>query len=96
MDRSTLYHCDDEPIKYNHVGAIKQLTASDLFLVYMEPIKARGYKDMKLLDSNVWRVYYKDLEKSPYPFVRFFPDRERAQFYFDEAVEWNGWLGMKE
>ena len=83
----------DEVVKYHTKS--KLMCSGDLFLVYLEEIQSVGHRGVETVPSNVWRVHYEDREKSVFPFVRHYVNKERALMGFEEAIMFNGFLGIE-
>ena len=87
-----LVNVQDNPLKYQPF--YKKLCDHERFMIYMEQIKSTGIGGIKPVESNVWRVYYTDKEKSPIPVMRHYPNKQRAEIGFDDAVDWNGFSDL--
>tara|TARA_R110000744_G_scaffold212696_3_gene331680 strand:+ start:349 stop:624 length:276 start_codon:yes stop_codon:yes gene_type:complete len=87
-----LAYVDDSVVKFTPVKS--SLTEGELFKVYLEEIASTGNRGVTPCPSNVWRVLYTDSEVSVFPHVRHYPNKERATVGFQEAVMFNGFLGL--
>ena len=87
-----LAYVDDSVVKFTPVKS--SLTEGELFKVYLEEIASTGNRGVTPCPSNVWRVSYTDTAVSPIPHARHYPNKERATVGFQEAVMFNGFLGL--
>lgn len=73
----------------------KQWSDGDKVLVHMEPLESMGGANFEPA-GHVWRVRYTDQFRGWKTFVRHFTTKSRAEYYYNEAIMFSGFLGLDE
>lgn len=83
-----------DKVKARHpINKYRKLSDNGFVEVHMEELTTTGHAGVKAA-GNVWRVWYEDKYRKGYIHIKHYSDKDRAQEGFDEAVAWDGFLGL--